>query len=232
MCIHKLRHWITLICLIVFLAPVHSVKAALILSGTRVIFPAGETSVSVKVDNPTDNDFLMQSWIEGSDGKVQAKLIVEPPIAQIKGHHKVELRISLVEPLLKKSINEQVFWLNVKEIPRVSDSQDSSALMLAMQTKIKVFYRPESVPSEMADAWKNLQWKYQGEHLILVNPTPYFITINKALAENNNSLAIDMVPPQSSTVINNKVSARIHNVSYDIISDYGDVSEKKTSSVR
>jgi fimbrial chaperone protein len=93
---------------IAVLLPLFNARAALVLSGTRVIFPASENQVSIKVDNPTDNDYLMQSWVEDDAGKPQQDILVEPPVAQIKANHKVELRFSLVEPALKNNKSEEL----------------------------------------------------------------------------------------------------------------------------
>lgn len=82
---------------IAVLLPLFNARAALVLSGTRVIFPASENQVSIKVDNPTDNDYLMRGgWVEDDAGKPQQDILVEPPVAQIKANHKVELRLALL----------------------------------------------------------------------------------------------------------------------------------------
>ncbi|MBT9431458.1 molecular chaperone [Candidatus Sodalis endolongispinus] len=133
-------------------APLYSARAALILDGTRLIFPASEQSASIVVENPTDDDFLMQSWLENSSGQAQEKLLVEPQVAQIKAHHKVTLRVNIVDPQIRQGNSEKLFWLKVKEIPKVYANEASSDLLLAMQTRIKVFFRPQGISAERGDA--------------------------------------------------------------------------------
>ncbi|UDG01062.1 molecular chaperone [Enterobacter cloacae] len=217
---------------IAVLLPFFNARAALVLSGTRVIFPASENQVSIKVDNPTENDYLMQSWVEDDAGKPQQDILVEPPVAQIKANHKVELRFSLVEPALKNNKSEQLFWLNVKEIPRVDASSSSSELLLAMQTKIKVFYRPAGIDPESGDAWKKLTWRRAGKNIEVNNPTPYFITIDRAMIDGHTKIDVDMVSPFSTKAVQLQGTAKVNSISWNAISDYGDVTETTSAPVR
>ncbi|UNC52218.1 molecular chaperone [Enterobacter huaxiensis] len=214
------------------LMPFFNARAALVLSGTRVVFPASENQVSLKVDNPTDNDYLMQSWVEDESGKPQQGILVEPPVAQIKAHHKVELRFNLVDPALKDNKSEKLFWLNVKEIPKVDANASGSELLLAMQTKIKVFYRPAGVEAESGDAWKKLIWQCAGNSIEVNNPTPYFITIDSAMTDGHTKLNVDMIAPFSKKRMQLQGTAKCNSVTWSAISDFGDVTEMASSHFR
>lgn len=214
------------------LVPFLNARAALVLSGTRVIFPASENQASLKVDNPTDNDYLMQSWVEDETGKPQQDILVEPPVAQIKSHHKVELRFSLVDPTLKENKSEKLFWLNVKEIPKVDTDSSSSELLLAMQTKIKVFYRPAGIDAESGDAWKKLTWQRAGEGITVSNPTPYYITIDRAMIDGHTKIDVDMIAPYSNKHVQLRGATKFNSVTWNAISDFGDVTKMASSQVR
>jgi len=214
------------------LVPLFNARAALVLSGTRVIFPASEYQASLKVDNPTDNDYLMQSWVEDDTGKPQQGILVEPPVAQIKSHHKVELRFSLVDPTLKDNKSEKLFWLNVKEIPKVDASSSSSELLLAMQTKIKVFYRPALIEAESGDACKKLTWQRTGNGITVSNPTPYYITIDRAMTDGHTKIDVDMIAPYSNKHVQLRGATKFNSVTWNAISDFGDVTEMASSQVR
>ncbi|WP_025246638.1 molecular chaperone [Candidatus Sodalis pierantonius] len=73
-----------------------------------------------------------------------------------------------------------------------------------MQTRIKPFFRPQGVAADRGDAWKKLEWFYQSGKLTVKNPTPYFITVNKALADGQQALTIDMVAPFTSEALPRK----------------------------
>jgi fimbrial chaperone protein len=218
--------------LVMLLVPFLNARAALILSETRVIFPASEAQVSLKVDNPTDSDYLMQSWVEDETGKPQEAILVSPPVAQIKAHHKVELIFSLVDPNLKENKTEKLYWLNVKEIPKVDPNAPGSELMLAMQTKIKLFYRPAGINPEAGDAWKKLEWQRAANGLAINNPTPYFITLDQAQTDSHTKLEVDMIAPFSKKVVPVKSGSNIHSITWNTISDFGDSTEMVSSSIR
>ena len=73
---------------------------------------------------------------------------------------------------------ESLFWLNIKAIP--SASKQMNSLQIAVKTRIKLIYRPEtlraSTPEEQAN---KLTWRRAGNTLQVNNPTPYVINFNE-----------------------------------------------------
>lgn len=72
---------------------------------------------------------------------------------------------------------ESLFYLNVREIPPKPDKPN--VLQLAMQSRIKLFYRPSAIVPETPGAvWQNqLVFHKQGARWTVNNPTPYFVTL-------------------------------------------------------
>lgn len=74
---------------------------------------------------------------------------------------------------------ESLYYFNLREIPPKSDKPNT--LQIALQTRIKLFYRPTAiVPSraDMATPWQEqLTLTRQGDGYQVNNPTPYYITI-------------------------------------------------------
>lgn len=98
-----------------------------------------------------------------------------------------------------------MFYLNVREIPPKPDKPN--VLQLAMQSRIKLFYRPSAiVPPEPGTVWQNqLVFHKNGSQWSVDNPTPYFITViglsRKTEAEGSGRLTNFpgmMVAPKSS----------------------------------
>lgn len=201
------------------------VQASLTLDQSRVIISAQNDSGVVKINNPTDRDYLIQSWITDSDNNAQEALFVQPPLLKIKAHHKVALHIETINPALAQQPNERLYRLNVKEIPRVDKNRGSAQLMLVMLTKVKVLYRPDTVPAEMGKDYLKLKWKRANGKLFVKNPTPYYITFNKVWEGNDKShpLKADMIAPGATLTINYYHGAS--DIHYNIINDYGDNSE-------
>lgn len=199
-------------------------QASLILDQNRVVLSANEGAAIVKVDNPTDRDYLIQNWITAEDNSTQEALFVQPPLVKIKAHHKVALHIEAIDPAIAGETQEKLYRLNVKEIPKV-ENKGGSQLLLVMLTKIKILYRPTAVNAEMDQAYQKLTWHKAGNALRVDNPTPYYVTFDKVWEENNKThpLDADTIAPHSTLTIKGYRGAA--NIYYSIINDYGDASD-------
>ena len=73
----------------------------------------------------------------------------------------------------------------MREIPPKSDKPNT--LQIALQTKIKLFYRPEAIaPQKNSAPWQEkLQLEKKGDVVFIKNPTPYYVTIINAGANAN-----------------------------------------------
>lgn len=80
---------------------------------------------------------------------------------------------------------ESLFYFNMREIPPKSDKPNT--LQIALQTKIKLFYRPEAIaPQQNSAPWQEkMQLEKKGNLVFAKNPTPYYITIINAGAHAN-----------------------------------------------
>ncbi|SQI40047.1 Chaperone protein focC precursor [Leminorella richardii] len=59
--------------------------AGIVITGTRVIYPAGEREVTVKIDNRGDKPVLAQSWVDDGDANAtpetaKAPFTITPPL--------------------------------------------------------------------------------------------------------------------------------------------------------
>ncbi|MCS3406120.1 molecular chaperone [Serratia sp. AKBS12] len=203
-------------------------NASLILDQNRVIYPGAVVqSAMVKISNPTKNDYLIQSWIEDKDGKMQQDIFVDPPLAKIAALHKVALRISAINPALINKPQEQFYWLNVKEIPKIDKALGGAQLAIVMRTRVKIFFRPKEVPADMDSAYKDIEWKHSSAGLQANNPTPYYITFDKVWLNNRKekNIKADMIPPFSTILIEKGNTTQADTVNYTIINDFGDISD-------
>lgn len=68
--------------------------------------------------------------------------------------------------------------MNVKAIPPTDEKNtQKNTLQLALQNKIKLFYRPENLPVQPGKARNMLRFKYEGKQLKVINPSPYYLTL-------------------------------------------------------
>ncbi|MBV4414029.1 molecular chaperone [Enterobacteriaceae bacterium YMB-R22] len=154
--------------------------AGIALDRTRLIITEKDTSASVNLTNTTpDVPFLAQSWVEDSSGKkITSPLVILPPLQRIDGGQKGIARVTKTSGIASLPTDrESIFYLNVREIPPKADKPN--VLQLAMQTRIKLFYRPLAViPKSRSAVWQDqVVFEKRGSSVTAQNPTPYYITI-------------------------------------------------------
>ena len=155
-------------------------SAAVVPDRTRIVFEESAPSVSVTLSNKnTQLPFVVQSWIENEAGqKVTTPFMVLPPLQRIEPSESSVLRIVKLPELALPSDRESVFYLNVREIPPKTEAVNS--MQIALQSKIKLFYRPAAVKRERGDDLAlGLKLKIDpvGKQLLVDNPTPFHITV-------------------------------------------------------
>lgn len=161
-------------------------EAAISLDRTRIIFNSADMSASVMLQNKSETlPYLVQSWLENSAGqKVDGPLSVLPAIQRIDVGQKSQVRIiSLPDIEQLAADRETLFYFNMREIPPKSDI--TAAVQIAIQNKIKLFYRPAAIKADYKNVWQEqLQIKQQGERLKIHNPTPYYVTLGHLNRDN------------------------------------------------
>jgi chaperone protein EcpD len=165
--------------------------ASVVIGGTRVVFPAGQGEVTVRLSNTAAHPALVEAWID--DGDVQSTpetastpFLITPPLFRMEANKDQSLRILYVagaKPL--PTDRESLFWLNVLEIPPkpTGEAADRNTLQFAIRSRLKLFYRPATLPGDALNAPDQLTFKAvsdgDGAALEVHNPTPYYITISK-----------------------------------------------------
>ncbi|KER71825.1 molecular chaperone [Burkholderia cepacia] len=163
-------------------------QAALLLDGTRVIFPEQARDVTVRMENSGTEPVLAQSWID--DGRTEVPpeqmrtpFVVAPTLVRVEAGRSAVLRITNMQEPMPVD-RESVFWLNVLEVPAVQQDADNQ-LRFAFRTRIKLFYRPAVLANDADTAQDKLIWKVSADasraggrqvSLEVSNPTPYYIS--------------------------------------------------------
>ncbi|CAI0974613.1 fimbria/pilus periplasmic chaperone [Serratia proteamaculans] len=156
--------------------------AAIALDRTRVIFDGSQNAVSLNLSNQNKQlPYLAQGWLEDAQGnKIQSPLVVLPPVQRIEPGKPSQIKVqALPAAKLLPQDRETLFYFNLREIPPRSEKPNT--LQIALQTRIKLFYRPAAImPSrtDMATPWQEqLTLTRQGDRYLVNNPTPYYITL-------------------------------------------------------
>lgn len=215
-------------------------QAAIVVQGTRVVFPEKNHEVTLKVSNTSTDPVVVQSWVDDGRANVlpedlQVPFIVAPAVSRVDPGSTSVLRINATQPQLPAD-RESLFWLNVLETPPRSLT-DETVLQFAFRTRIKLFFRPASLPSDAARAADSLTWKLipqkeaKGAALSAIevtNPTPYYVSFGRVEArfkQKSFPAGTGMVEPfgkarfvLSSLLPQTPSSAFVH---YEVINDYG-----------
>ncbi|MBQ0208140.1 fimbria/pilus periplasmic chaperone [Providencia rettgeri] len=199
-------------------------SAAIALDRTRAIYEEGTKAISLKISNESNQlPYLAQAWIEDENfNKVTKPLLITPPIQRIEPGSKSMIRISsLPEVKDLPQDRETLFYFNLREIPPRSDKPN--IIQIALQTRIKLFYRPSSIMTDSGKPWQNkLILTKEKNGYTVENPTGYYITITDIQSYNNkksdNQFSPITVSPMSSTKL---ITTVYDNFTLTYINDYG-----------
>ncbi len=211
------------------------VSASIVLQGTRLVFPSDRKSISIQAVNHSEQSALTQSWvdegnIDSTPETTNAPFIVTPPISKISANEGSQIRIQYIGDGLPKD-RESVFYLNVLDIsPKPKNKTNLNVLQLALQTRIKLFYRPIELTEKPENIINKVKFYSENQSLNINNPSPYFLNISELYMENNQSTPIAkslMVAPFSIHKINYKNLSNT-NIVIIYIDDRGDFITYKT----
>lgn len=201
--------------------------AAISLDRTRVIFDGEAKSVSLSISNQNKQlPYLAQAWLEDDKGnKIQSPLVVLPPLQRVEPGKQSQVKLQAL-PLAAQlpQDRESLYYFNLREIP--PKSHKANTLQIALQTRIKLFYRPPAVQMKANSTAPQVQITLtrNGERYTVNNPTPYFITLvdgGPGKKSSIESFEPVMVAPKSSAALN-VTATQLGNTPYlTYVDDYG-----------
>lgn len=221
----KLKTFFTALCLCV--SPLSN--AAVNLDRTRIVFPENDKASSLTIENQSKSlPYLALAWVEDREGrKEDSHFMVLPPIQRIEPGTSSQVRI-VKQPATQQLPNdrETLFFFNLREVPPKSENrkEERSVMQVAMQSRIKLFWRPETIRKKAGDnAEIRLTVTLSGRTMTLKNPTPYFTTLawlsnnGKTMLPGFDSLMIS--PFETRTLTLSEPEESGYSIGY--IDDYG-----------
>ncbi|MEH6415990.1 fimbrial biogenesis chaperone [Pseudomonas sp. CGJS7] len=169
-------------------------SAEVTIAGTRVIYPAQQREVAVKLNNAGARPALVQVWVDDGDPKQspdtsKAPFLVSPPVVRIEPGKGQALRLiygGKDAAAAAAPVRESVYWLNVLEIPPGANpaETDQNHLQVAFRTRIKVFLRPPGLPGDAEAAARDLRWRVVrgdggGWALECANASAFHVSFNR-----------------------------------------------------
>lgn len=205
-----------------------SAFAAISLDRTRVIYDGSQKSLSLNISNENKQlPYLAQGWIEDAQGnKITTPLTVLPPVQRIEPGAKSQVKVQgLPAANLLAQDRESLFYFNLREIPPRTDKPNT--LQIALQTRIKLFYRPKALMTTTGDQpWQEkITLTKQGDSYVVNNPTPYFVTLvdGSSAVKGTSAKGFEplMVEPKGKGTLTANASALGNSPVLTYINDYG-----------
>ncbi|RQS09807.1 molecular chaperone [Burkholderia sp. Bp9002] len=154
--------------------------AGISLNATRVVYTAPGKEASVLVRNQSNEDVMIQSWMESDDKQSRLPFAITPSLSRLAAEKQQTLRIFYSGQGLPTD-RESAFWLNVQEIPQ--KPKDENTLQIAVRQRIKLFYRPAGLSGKPEDAPSQLKWHWTSAGkapLEVINDSPYHVSFARA----------------------------------------------------
>ncbi|WP_407905102.1 fimbrial chaperone [Escherichia coli] len=201
--------------------------AAFTLNGTRFIYTEGKKNISVEVTNNSVDTYGGQVWVDNVSQGSGVYMVPTPPFFRLDPKQTQIVRVMNPDSSSLPKDRESLFFLNVQELPP-KPKDDGNHLAIAMNTRVKLIYRPRSLLSGRKGAEKQIQVVQHDGETYLKNPTPYWFAVTevkvngKAIPLNDDlSQKLATMAPFGETGI--KLPAAPRNVEVKAINDWGGV---------
>ncbi|ENU3988023.1 fimbria/pilus periplasmic chaperone [Enterobacter kobei] len=175
--------------LIYALMLVNTASASVTILGSRIIYPAGASSVDVQLKNNDDIPYVIQTWFD--EGDVNATpadgrtipFFTSPQVFRIQAKAGQVIRVTHTGTRALPQDKESLYWFNALQVPPSNlDSEKGQNRMLVMlRTRVKVIYRPAAIgsPKNQLQGLKvNATVDAQkGYGITIDNPQPWYASL-------------------------------------------------------
>jgi len=163
--------------------------ASVVLTGTRIIYPAALPGKTLQLSNDDDHPWLVQMWLDTGDENSSPEthdsavpFALSPPIFRIEPGSGQAVRLMLTDAQTLPVDRESVFFLNFTQIPALeSGDVEANKLVLLLRSRVKVFYRPRALSQvngrELACA---LRFRIERNRIQVENPSPFHAVVSRA----------------------------------------------------
>jgi P pilus assembly chaperone PapD len=212
---------------------VQSIFAGVTITGTRIIYPSNQKSVTVQLNNPLDQPAMIQAWLDDGDPNSipeadKIPFLLTPPLALIEGKKGQMLRLMSKNFEHLPQDRESLYWFNILDLPATHESdQNLNKLNISIRSRIKLFYRPTQLKFSQEKAFNSIQAQYEKktQSLQIKNPSPYYLNFFSMVLnhekENFKYQEKLMIAPFSQESLKLNVNFKPENMYVGLINDYG-----------
>ncbi|WP_253377746.1 fimbrial biogenesis chaperone [unidentified bacterial endosymbiont] len=214
------------------LTPVLSHSAGIQIGRTRIIYHAEKKEIALPLVNKDKAlPWLIQSWTDTGDEKTRGPFIVTPPLFRLDAQKEQSLRVAWNGSALPED-RESLFYMNIRTIPATAkDDSDKNMLRLNYKTRLKLFWRPSGLAGTPGETCKNLRFSRDSNAVTVINNGAFYSVFDSLLLDNTVLPKADMVAPFSRVSVPLPGNTAGSQISWRCITDYGNASEKYTSTL-
>ncbi|MFZ5959999.1 molecular chaperone [Pseudomonas knackmussii] len=203
--------------------------AGVIIGGTRLVYDAGKREASIRVATPEGESlpYLIQSWVEVGEGRSEKSgFIITPPLFRLDPGQESAIRVVRMDDSLPRD-RESLFWLNIKSIP-ASEQTEQNQLLIAVKSRLKLFYRPRDLPGTAVEAFRKLKYSTSAGSLLIDNPTPYYVTLISLRVNEEHRFEKPgiMIGPHEIYRFQLPAGVVVKQVGWKVVNDFGGTSEE------
>lgn len=214
-----------------FLLVAASAHAGVIINGTRLVYHGDNKESSLGISNPDDTDYLVQSWVDaGGKNLAKAPFLITPPLFRLDAKEDNVLRVVRTGGNLPED-RESLYWLNIKSIPSSKRMEGVNTLQIAINTRIKLLYRPSAVQGKPEEVANKLEWHREGSDLVVNNPTPFYMNFQNVTLNGHKVESATWAVPRSETHFALPGHSSGTTVAWSIITDYGSISQNYSATL-
>lgn len=211
-----------------------SAMASVVMSGTRVIYPAAIREKALQLTSHDAYPNLVQIWVDKGDPAstpqtADAPFIASPQIFRMNPKAGQIVRLVYTGKDLPQD-RESVFYINFMQMPALkAHDMEANKLMLTVSSRMKIFYRPQSIRGNPEDIARSMTFTLQGsgsnQHLSAENNSGYHAVIRQANllvgGKPVNVAKAVMVPPFSKVQWPVKGASAGNQLRLTLVNDYG-----------
>lgn len=213
--------------------------AAVVMTGTRVVFPAAQNEKTIQLQNRDSAPNIVQIWLDKGDEKstpdtADAPFLANPQIFKIAPNQGQMVRLIFTgDKSALPADRESLFYLNFSEIPAMKSADSGkNKLVVVFKNRLKVFYRPDRLAYPSHQMASHISYRFNGaparRTVTISNNSPYFANISEAHLISGSSRAQlqknTMIAPNASAewdIPLNGLNIANARISLGLINDYG-----------
>jgi P pilus assembly chaperone PapD len=190
-CVQSLQFIAYMMMLLGVVTFVNRAQAGIVASSTRLVFNDDKSEQTLMLANTNKYPIIVQTWADNGDtsktsDQASAPFIPVPSVfrmepAGIKGIKVINRGDNLPQD------RESVYWLNLYEIPPTAKKEEGSHIELAINTQLKIFYRPKRLSNDPQAALKKMTFTVREENGVQIihcqNDTPFFASFGQMSVE-------------------------------------------------